>query len=58
MCFLISSCTATEENTNQVAIVDENPGILSKIQYGLQVTGATAFDLGLVAGGALWLLEA
>ena len=53
MCFLISSCTATEENTNQVAIVDENPGILSKIQYGLQVTGATAFDLGVVAGGAL-----
>jgi len=53
MCFLISSCTATEENTNQVAIVDENPGILSQIKHGLLVTGATAFDLTVVAGGAL-----
>jgi hypothetical protein len=53
MCFLISSCTATDENTNQVAIVDENPGILSQIKHGLLVTGATAFDLTVVAGGAL-----
>ena len=52
MCFFISSCTATEENTNQVAIVDENPGILSQIKHGLLVTGATAIDLGVVAGGA------